>query len=128
MPSLVQFDTTKFDFAHEPPNPINPIFGQSVLFWAKQVLGQEFVIGEPAAEDWGWYCDVTKGGVVYLLGASAEPNEDGSWHVMIQVEPHRSAMDRLTGKKAPHDELGPVIAGIARADPTNRNVELEGSR
>lgn len=96
MPSLVQFDTTKFDFANEPPNPINPIRGESVLRWVKQALGDEFGIGEPAAEDWGWYCDVTRDGVVYLLGASAEPNDDGSWHVMIQVEPRRSMMDKLS--------------------------------
>jgi hypothetical protein len=128
MASLVQFDTTKFDFANEPPNPINPIFGESVLRWVKQALGGEFEIGEPAAEDWGWYCDVTHNGVVYLLGASAEPNDDGSWHVMIQVEPRRSMMDKLSGKKAPYDALAPAIAEQAMADPDIRNLELEGSR
>ena len=128
MPSLVQFDTTKFDFANEPPNPINPIFGESALRWVQQVLGREFEIGEPAAEDWGWYCDVTKDGVVHLLGASAEPNDDGSWHVMIQVEVHRSMMDKLTGKKAPYDALAPAIAEAAHEDPAIRYVELEGSR
>ena len=128
MPSLVQFDTTKFDFANEPPNPINPIRGESVLRWVKQALGDEFGIGEPAAEDWGWYCDVTRDGVVYLLGASAEPNDDGSWHVMIQVEPRRSMMDKLSGKKAPHEALAPAIAEKALADPEIRNLEIEGSR
>jgi len=128
MASLIQFDTAKFDFANEPENPINPIPGESVLRWVKEVLGHDFAIGEPATEDWGWYCDVTKDGVVYLLGASAEPNDDGSWHVMVQVEPHRSMMDRLTGKKAPHDALAPAIAEAAHEDPAITNVELEGTR
>ena len=128
MPNLIQFDTTKFDFASDPPNPINPIFGESVLRWVKEALGAEFEIGEPAAEDWGWYCDATRDGVVYLLGASAESNEDGSWHVMIQVEPHRSMLDKLTGKKAPDDALAPAIVEAAMAEDTFRNVELEGSR
>jgi hypothetical protein len=128
MASLVQFDTTKFDFAHEPPNPINPIHGESVLRWIQQELESPFQFGEPFAEDWGWCCDVLEEDDRYLLGASAEPNDDGSWHVMIQVEPRRSMMDKLSGKKAPYDALAPAIAEEAMADPDNRNLELEGSR
>lgn len=128
MPSLVQFDTTKFDFASEPPNPINPIFGESALRWVEQVLGAGFEVGEPAAEDWGWYCDVTHDGVLYLLGASAERNDDGSWHVMFQVEPHRSMMHKLTGKKAPRDLLAPALVDAAQGDPAIRNLEVEATR
>lgn len=128
MPSLIQFDTSKFDFAGEPPNPINPIPGASVLHWLREKLGTEFQVGEPAPEDWGWYCDVTRDGVVYLLGASAEPNDDGSFHVMLQVEPHRSLKDKLLGRRAPSDALAPAIADFAHDDPDVRNLEFEGSR
>lgn len=128
MPSLVQFDTTKFDFAHEPPNPINPIHGESVLRWIQQELESPFQFGEPFAEDWGWCCDVLEEDDRYLLGASAEPNADGSWHVMIQVVVHQPFWDKFLRRKAPSDLLAPAIMAQAMDDPDIRNVELEGSR
>ena len=127
MAHLVQFDSTKFDLAHESPNPINPIPGESVLRWLRDALGDGFTVSAPAAEDWGWYCDVTHAGAVYLLGASAEPNDDGSAHVMLQVHRHRSLKDRLTGANAlqPDDPLTARIAALLRADPAVRNLEIE---
>ena len=126
MAHLISFDTSKFDLAAEPPNPINPIAGVSVLRWLREALGDGYAVSEPDAEDWGWYVDVTRAGAVYLVGASAEANEGGA-HWMIQVHRHRSLKDKLTGanKLAADDPLTERIASLLRADPAFRNVEVE---
>ena len=126
MAHLISFDTSKFDLAAEPPNPINPIAGVSVLRWLREALGDGYAVSEPGAEDWGWYVDVTRAEAVYLVGASAEPEEGGA-HFMVQVHRHRSLKDKFTGanKLAPDDPLTDQIAALLRADPVFRNVEVE---
>ena len=79
MAHVISFHSTRFDVASEPPNPINPIFGESVLRWLREkldALGYE--TNEPAPEDWGWYVDVKGAGASYFVGASGEAAEDGS--------------------------------------------------
>ena len=72
MARLISFRTSKFDISKEPPNPINPIAGQSVLTWLKETLaGSGYTLSEPDAEDWGWYMDVHADGQAYLIGALA---------------------------------------------------------
>ncbi len=127
MPSLVQFDTAKFDFANEPPNPINPILGESVLRWLKAELNSAYEVGEIFAEDWGWCCDIMEENDHYFVGASAEANGDGSFHVMIQVHQHRPLLAKLLRRKVPPNLLAGDIAETAREDPAIRNVQLEDS-
>ena len=126
MAHLISFDTDRFDLAAEPPNPINPIAGVSVLRWLRETLGDGYTVSEPAAEDWGWYVDVTRAGAVYLVGASAEANDEGA-HWMIQVHRHRSLKDKFTGanKLAPDDPLTERIAALLGADPAFKNVEID---
>ena len=126
MAHVIAFDTSKFDLSAEPPNPINPIAGASVLHWLRDALGDGWAVSEPAAEDWGWYVDVTRGGAVYLVGASAEEEGEGA-HCMLQIHRHRSLKDKFTGvnKLAPDDPLTERIAALLAADPAFRNVEVE---
>ena len=103
MAHLVTFRTTRFDPASEPANPINPIAGHAVLLWLSEPLRNAgFVCGEPAAEDWGWYLDVTGQGATYLLGASGEGEPGGKDPIdwTIQVHRHRSLSDKLFGRNA----------------------------
>ncbi len=73
MAHLVSFRTAKFDVRAEDPNPINPIFGQSVLRWLRAELAKaHYTVTEPSTEDWGWYVDVEAEGAHYLVGASAD--------------------------------------------------------
>src|ERR1041384_790635 len=48
------FQSTTFDIASEPPNPINPIVGESILRWLRERLRQSpYETTDPAPEDWG---------------------------------------------------------------------------
>jgi hypothetical protein len=127
MAHLISFDSSRYDLAAEPPNPINPIAGVSVLHWLRETLGDGYAVSEPDAEDWGWYVDVTRAGAVYLVGASAEANDRGGAHWMIQIHRHRSLKDKLTGanKLSPDDPLTIRIAALLVTDPAIRNLEIE---
>ena len=127
MAHVISFDTAKFDLTAEPPNPINPIAGVSVLHWLREALADGYVVSEPAAEDWGWYVDVTRGESVYLVGASAEANDGGDAHCMLQIHRHRSLKDKFTGgnKLVADDPLTARIAALLEADPAFQNLEVE---
>jgi len=124
----ITFQSSKFDVASETPNPINPIYGQSLLLWLRGKIGAPYNVSEPAPEDWGWYVDVTGSGTTYLVGASADPDEGNAsleWH--LQIHKHRSFKDNLTGanKLTSDDALTARIASILRAAPEIRAVEIE---
>ncbi len=55
MHHIITFKTTKFDVSKEKENPINPIYGYSLLDWLKDQLIERVEIESPDAEDWGWY-------------------------------------------------------------------------
>jgi hypothetical protein len=124
---VISFSTSMFDLSAEPPNPINPIAGVSVLHWLRAALGSEYAVSEPAAEDWGWYVDVTRERAVYLVGASAEAGNDGEAHWILQIHRHRSLKDKLTGANGlgPDDPLTQRIAALLGADPAFRDIEVD---
>jgi len=97
--------TTNCTYYAKPPeieNPINPIYGLSLLEWLRIELRDQLVISEPDAEDWGWYSEVEFDGYIYLLGSSAlsEEGDDPSSEIegIFQVEKHRSIKEKLVGK------------------------------
>ena len=55
MARVIRFMTDKFDVSKEPPNPINPIPGQSLLVRLRAQTQARTQLSEPDAEDWGWY-------------------------------------------------------------------------
>lgn len=55
MQFVISLKTSKFDVSQEDDNPINPIYGQSLLKWLKEHLSGQMEISKPEAEDWGWY-------------------------------------------------------------------------
>jgi len=125
---VISFTTSMFDLAAEPPNPINPIAGVSFLHWLRAALGSDYAVGEPAAEDWGWYVDVTREGAVYLVGASAEDEaNDGEANWIIQIHRHRSLKDKFTGANllGPDDPFTERIAALLAADPAFRDIEVD---
>jgi hypothetical protein len=124
---VISFSTSMFDLSAEPPNPINPIAGVSVLHWLRAALGSEYAVSEPAAEDWGWYVDVTRERAVYLVGASAEAGNDGEAHWILQIHRHRSLKDKLTGANGlgPDD---PLTQRIARASRRRSGVSRHRGR
>ncbi len=58
-----------FDASGEPENPINPIFGYSLLEWFKTKTPE---LSLPEPEDWGWFSTMLVGEHCYMLGASGE--------------------------------------------------------
>ena len=132
MPYVISFTTDRFDPTREEANPINPIAGQSALNWLRtQLTGNGWRVSEPAAEDWGWYVDVERDGVVYLLGASADAHDASppiEW--TLQVHKQRSLTDRLLGRNtlAPGDRLCELVERLVRADPALLQVEATFER
>lgn len=126
MAYLIEFKTALFDPAVEPPNPINPIAGQSILVWIRDNVLPE--ANEPDYEDWGWYTEVDFQGLRYLIGGICFAPEEGSaestldW--MVQVHKHQSLMDKLLGRNKiqASDALAAKIASAIRAQPRFTDV------
>lgn len=98
MSAVIRFSSGKFDVARERPNPINPIFGESLLLWIGQALGPAHEIGQPEPEDWGWYAHLSWEGQRFMLGSSASDEEDGQREWVLQIVPQRSLKERLLGR------------------------------
>lgn len=129
MAHLISFRTGKFDVRAEDPNPINPIFGQSVLRWLRAELSKaNCTVTEPSTEDWGWYVDVEAEGAHYMIGAGADAESstrDIEW--ILQVHKHRTLKEKILGqnKMVADDPLVALIERIVRADPQIAEVSVE---
>lgn len=66
----ITFKSSKFDVSKEDENPINHIYGQSLLIWLKEQVDETADISEPDTEDWGWYSFFNWKGRDYLIGAT----------------------------------------------------------
>ena len=128
MAHLVSFRTAKFDVRAEDPNPINPIFGQSVLRWLRAELARaHYTVTEPSTEDWGWYVDVEAAGANYLVGASGDAeNSTSEIEWIVQVHKHRSLTDKLFGRK--YDGSGRSSRDADRAHRACGSADFRGVR
>jgi hypothetical protein len=124
---VIRFTTDLFDVANEPPNPINPIAGASALQWLRERVLAEMNISEPAPEDWGWYSSIDWNGRLYMLGASAEADENGAYEWVVQIEKQRTAKEKLFGreKMAPDDPCASAIRTLLESEPRFRIVSIE---
>ena len=99
----ITFKTSMFDVSKENTNPVNPIYGESLLKWLKQELDSEFEITEPDAEDWGWYSYITWNNRQYILGASTyfeegdDPSSELEW--VFQIDKPRSLKEKILGRE-----------------------------
>jgi len=128
MALVLTFRSTSFDVTAEPPNPVNPIFGESALEWLGAKLKEGgYAVTEPSTEDWGWYIDAGRDAVHYLVGASAEPEGAGPVAWTVQIEKHRTLKDKLTGRNrlAPDDGLCALVEKLLREDPGTSNLEVQ---
>ncbi|MGJ4926679.1 hypothetical protein ACQR1I_01640 [Bradyrhizobium sp. HKCCYLS2038] len=128
MAHVIYFTTDRFDPATEPPNPINPIPGHSVLAWLcseLQALGYDTT--DTGAEDWGWYAYTKSGPMTYMLGASGEPKSGKHFHWIIAITERRSLRDRLFGrnKMLADDELAATVEQLLRAQDDFRIESIE---
>jgi hypothetical protein len=127
MPAVIRFNTGKFDVTRERPNPINPIFGESLLLWLKQALEPAHDIDNPEPEDWGWYAHLVWAGQRFMLGSSASDEEDGKREWVLQVVPQRSLKERLLGRgKVEHDHpLVQYLAGVLSREEAFIGISIE---
>ncbi len=130
MAHLITFRTSRFDPHAEPANPINPIAGHGVLVWlAESLRTAGYTSGEPDAEDWGWYVNVTGHDTTYLVGASgeSEADDDGEVDWSVQIHRQRSFSDKLLGRNAhePDDALTAFIERMIRAEPSAAQVVVD---
>lgn len=124
---MIRFKSSNFDVTQEDENPINPIYGQSLLAWAREKLAGELELEEPDAEDWGWYTYTSFNGRSYMLGASAELDEEKSYEWIFQVDKHRSFKEKLFGKEkmSASDECLLFFKSLFEKEPGFEGVEVE---
>lgn len=102
MNQAIYFKTSLFDVSKEKENPINPIYGLSLLQWLIKELTGKLAISKPKAEDWGWCSELEYEGNRYLIGSSVffeqgdDPTAELEW--VFQVDKHRSFIEKLLGK------------------------------
>ena len=133
MSLTIGFKTSKFDVSKEDENPINLIYGQSLLIWLEKEVSDELSFDEPDAEDWGWYSLLEWKGREYLVGATAyfedgdDPTSELEW--VFQVDKHRSFTEKLLGrqKMTVTDECLQYFKSIFENCKECNNVALEQS-
>lgn len=109
MQFTLSFKTAMFDVTKEDENPVNPIFGQSLLVWLKGIISDDLEMESPDAEDWGWYSYIHWKGRKYLLGSTAyfEEGDDPRAEIeyVLQIHKIRSFKEKLFGhEKMSHED------------------------
>ena len=127
MATVIRFTTSAFDVTRERKNPINPIYGESLLLWITQQIRGRIAIAHPAPEDWGWYADIDWNGRAYMLGAAAMDEEDGQREWVLQIVKHRTLKERLLGreKMRAEDECAAFFRKLVEAEPRFSSVSVD---
>ena len=123
----IRFETARFDVTQEDENPVNPIWGQSLLLWLKDKLAGQVRLDDPDVKDWGWYTTVEWNGRHYLLGASAMEADADVYEWVFQVDKHRSFREKLHGreKMTRNDECLQFFKRLFDAESDFDNVAIE---
>ena len=127
MAAVIRFTTNAFDVTREHPNPINPIYGESLLLWLAQRLKGHLHIPRPECEDWGWYTDIDWRGRSYMLGASSTDEENGEREWILQIVKHRTLKERLLRKEkmATDDECAEFFRKLLEAEPAFTSLSVD---
>lgn len=127
MHHIITFVTDKFDVTKEDENPINPIYGQSLLLWLKEHVAETVQLENPDTEDWGWYTTIDWKGRSYLLGASAMESENGGFEWVFQVDKNRTIKEKLFGREKMNkdDECLLFFKAVLSAEPDFKGVTVE---
>ena len=127
MAVVVRFTTDLFDVARERENPINPIYGESLLRWLGERIGGAHALTPPEAEDWGWYSMLDWQGRQYLIGSSASDEEGGQREWILQIEKMRSFSEKLLGREwmAQDDACAAYVQALLAAEPAFRGISRD---
>ena len=124
MHPMIRFTTDVFNIKKEDKNPINPIYGQSLLLWLKEKTSASYIMSTPDYEDWGWYSNIIYNDKKYMIGASSE--EDGlEW--VLQISKQRSLIEILLGKEkiTKNDKCFLYFKKIIETESSFKNIEFE---
>jgi hypothetical protein len=129
MPHLITFQTDKFDPAAEQENPHNPIAGEAVLKWLREQIAPAFALSDPEPEDFGWISSADINEQVYLVGASADLDQEQPIEWAIQIDKRRSFMDKLRGRNQhePDDPLTAAIQSAIESEPAFKEISVDTS-
>lgn len=125
MHPVIHLHTRIFDLRAESENPINPIFGSSLLDWLRRHIPAMTL---PFPEDWGWYSHLTLDGRNYLIGSCAYESEDGDQEWVLQIDKARSIKEKVLGqaKMATTDPCFVRIYELINREPGFTAVSVEG--
>ena len=130
MKKTIHFKTSMFDVSQERENPINPIYGVSLLEWLREELKDKVTLIEPDAEDWGWYSELKWEGNSYLIGSVVfyeeedDPNQELEW--VFQVDKYRSFKEKIFGKNkmTEQDSCFLFFKNLFESNPKMHSVEV----
>jgi len=123
MHPLIRFESALFDASGEPENPINPIFGYSLLEWLRTRIPE---LSLPEPEDWGWFSTIVVDEHCYLLGASGEGPCLPSMEWTLQVAKFRTRNPSSREFRLEDDDicLASVLA-VLGSEPRIKDLAIE---
>jgi hypothetical protein len=108
MNKAIYLKTSIFDPTKEEMNPINPIYGSSLINWLKDKLRGVYDIEEAMPEDWGWYSYIKFNERDYLIGSIAYFEEgdifQGEIEWAFQVDKIRTFKEKILAQEKMHDQ------------------------
>ncbi len=127
MAKIIRFTTDLFDISKEDENPINPIYGQSLLLWLKNKIQNSYDFTTPNCEDWGWYSMINFEGRTYMLGASCLAENKNKLEWILQIDKPRSIWEIILGKEkmTKNDKCFLYFKNIIETESSFKNVEFE---
>jgi hypothetical protein len=130
MARVIRFNTDKFDVSKERRNPINPIAGESLLWWLREQARPHLDVSEPESEDWGWYSFVDWKGRQYMLGSCASDESDGEREWILQVVKQQSFKEKLLGreKMGDRDECAQFFQDILEQEPAFKALSVDSDQ
>lgn len=127
MPCAIHFETDLFDVTKESENPINPIYGESLLKWLSEKLVGQYQLTEPDVEDWGWYCFLDFEGRAYMLGASAMEEAPPAKEWVLLVDNQRTLTETLfrEEKMTTDNACFLLFKKIIESEPAFTNIVID---
>jgi len=130
MNEAIYFKTSIFDPSKEDENPINPIYGSSLINWIRDKLSGAYEIEQAMPEDWGWYSHIKFGDRIYLIGSMAyfedgdDPSQEIEW--VFQVDKFRTFKEKLFGreKMTVNDDCFQFFKTMFEREPEIYSVEI----
>ena len=130
MDKAIYLKTKLFDPSCEEENPINPIYGSTLINWLAKKLDSKYEISEASPEDWGWYSYINYNGRYYLIGSVAyyesgdDPEEEIEW--VFQVDKKRTFKEKLFGREKmnENDPCFRFFVDLFKSEPGISSVEI----